>query len=402
MPSRNSASRLVATALRRGVGPGVPAPGLLRMHPQARRQSSGAYVWPAVEADALANCERSNASWSERLLLHRPRAIGNKAPDRHVGLNKQILKCGDGDELRGVIERYASKFNPVNVATALRKVLAMKQAGMLPRDAADRAVKILEDRAAKTLDDFKPQDLATTAWAFAKMKNKPGWLLLSALEDRVAATATEFNSQDVAMTLWAFAKIGARPRELVLRALLLRAEAIAANFNAQDIANTLWAVATFDITPAEGEGDGSGEQRSGLGGSRCAASRMLRELEARTAQVAEQFNAQNVTNTLGAYARMGVRPREDVLVALLRRAGEIVMSFNEQGVVNTLSALAAIGGDRGAEGEGEREGEGEGEGESGEALVRELVRQLVGRHADIQRSAAHSHLPDAMWKLNIR
>jgi hypothetical protein len=56
-----------------------------------------------------------------------------------------------------------------------------------------------------------------------------------------------------------------------------RAEALAGTFNAQDVANTLWAYATMGREPSAG---------------------MMRVLEERVEALAGKFKAQNVANTI--------------------------------------------------------------------------------------------------------
>ena len=63
-----------------------------------------------------------------------------------------------------------------------------------------------------------------------------------------------------------------------------RAGALAGTFNAQNVANTLWAYATMGREPGAG---------------------LMRVLEVRAEALAGTFIAQNVANTLWAYATMG-------------------------------------------------------------------------------------------------
>jgi hypothetical protein len=62
-----------------------------------------------------------------------------------------------------------------------------------------------------------------------------------------------------------------------------RAEALAGTFNAQNVANTLWAYATMGREPGAG---------------------VMRGLEGRAEALADTFKAQDVANTLWAYATM--------------------------------------------------------------------------------------------------
>ena len=67
----------------------------------------------------------------------------------------------------------------------------------------------------------------------------------------------------------------------------MRSEALAGTFNAQEVANTLWAYATMGREPGAG---------------------LMRELEGRAEAMTGTFNTQNVANTLWAYAMMGRGP----------------------------------------------------------------------------------------------
>ena len=64
----------------------------------------------------------------------------------------------------------------------------------------------------------------------------------------------------------------------------MRAEALAGTFNAQDVANTLWAYATMGRAPG---------------------AEVMRELEGLAQALAGTFKAQEVANTLWAYGRWG-------------------------------------------------------------------------------------------------
>ena len=75
--------------------------------------------------------------------------------------------------------------------------------------------------------------------------------------------------------------------------------------NAQDVANTLWAYATMGREPGAG---------------------VMRGLEGRAEAVAGTFNAQDVANTLWAYATMGREPGAGVMRGLEGRAEAVAGS----------------------------------------------------------------------------
>ena len=63
--------------------------------------------------------------------------------------------------------------------------------------------KVIERRVA----EFNAQDLANTAWAFAKACHEDA-LLFAALARASARRLDDFNPQDLVNTAWAFAKLG--------------------------------------------------------------------------------------------------------------------------------------------------------------------------------------------------
>ena len=76
---------------------------------------------------------------------------------------------------------------------------------------------------------------------------------LLALEEATLRTINVFGAQGLANTLHTMAKTHYRPRDpSLVPALEVRAEALAGTFNAQDVANTLWAYATMGREPGAG------------------------------------------------------------------------------------------------------------------------------------------------------
>ena len=110
---------------------------------------------------------------------------------------------------------------------------------------------------------------------------------LQALEEAALRTVKVFGTQ-LSNTLHIMAKMRYSPwDQSLVPKLEERAGALAASFNAQNLANTLWAYATMGRAPGTG---------------------VMRELEGRAEAVAGSFNAQDVANTLWAYATMGREP----------------------------------------------------------------------------------------------
>ena len=84
---------------------------------------------------------------------------------------------------------------------------------------------------------------------------------------------------------------------------------MAGTFKAQDVANTLWAYATMGREPGAG---------------------MMRVLEGRAEALAGTFKAQEVANTLWAYATMGRAPGAGMMRELEGRAEALAGTFNAQ------------------------------------------------------------------------
>jgi hypothetical protein len=71
--------------------------------------------------------------------------------------------------------------------------------------------------------------------------------MMGQLERRTEVISEEFNPQEVANTLWAFATMGKQPGERMIAQLERRAEAISGEFIPQEVGNTLWASRSFFI-----------------------------------------------------------------------------------------------------------------------------------------------------------
>ena len=96
--------------------------------------------------------------------------------------------------------------------------------------------------AERRLSEFRTQNIASTAWAFATMK-EPHEKLFAALARAAERGLSEFNGQDIANIAWAFATAD-RWDEKLFAALARAAEPRLSGFTAQELANTAWAFAT--------------------------------------------------------------------------------------------------------------------------------------------------------------
>jgi hypothetical protein len=79
--------------------------------------------------------------------------------------------------------------------------------------------------------------------------------------------------------------------------------------HAQDVANTIWAYATMGLLPHDD---------------------LVAGLKGRTLAVVRDFNGQDVANTFWAFAKLGVYPGEQLLDALSDQALQTVQYLNSQ------------------------------------------------------------------------
>ena len=95
------------------------------------------------------------------------------------------------------------------------------------------------------LRDFKPQELANTAWAFAKADRAAPTLFDAIAREAVRGGLRDFKPQELSMTAsWAFATAG-HAAPVLLDAIATQAVRRGLReFNAQDLANVAWAFAT--------------------------------------------------------------------------------------------------------------------------------------------------------------
>ena len=171
----------------------------------------------------------------------------------------------------------------------------------------------------RRLDDFNPQGLSITAWAFAKAG-------ISALDifEAISAEALRqglggFKEQELSNTTWAFATAGISALDLFEA---ISAEALRkglGGFNPQGLSNTAWAFATAGISALDlFEAISAEALRRGLGG----------------------FNPQNLSNTAWAFATAGISALDlfEVISAEALRRG--LGGFNPQDLSNTAWAFA--------------------------------------------------------------
>jgi len=132
-----------------------------------------------------------------------------------------------------------------------------------------------------------------------------------------------FGARQCANTLHTLAKTRRRPPYAdMLRALEAQALVVRGDFNAQNIANTLWAFATLGFRPSKA---------------------LLVGLTEQTVAVQGDFKAQEISNTLWAFATLGLQPSEELMAGTMKQAVAVQGDFNPQNIANTLWAFATLG-----------------------------------------------------------
>ncbi len=81
----------------------------------------------------------------------------------------------------------------------------------IPPKALAQELQTLEESAMQNMQDFGPQQIASTLHIMAKQRYKARGHLLLALERRAEAISGEFKPQEFANMLWAFATMGTKP-----------------------------------------------------------------------------------------------------------------------------------------------------------------------------------------------
>ncbi|XRB17362.1 RAP domain-containing protein [Pseudoscourfieldia marina] len=199
-------------------------------------------------------------------------------------LTSRIVNAQSDGALADFVEQHVGKFDEIHVSTAankLAKLTARRHTITLSKSQRDSVLLLLEERlhdferisarpvanllwscaklgyddgnhsmvhylsdqVPRVVDDFNPQTLANTVWAWATMRHQPSSNTLAALEHRMLACVDDFKPQELANTVWAWATMRHQPSDKVLGALERRMLACVDDFNSQALANTVWAVA---------------------------------------------------------------------------------------------------------------------------------------------------------------
>ena len=220
----------------------------------------------------------------------------------------------------------------------------MHRQGRMPRDwraERDARVEELEIITRRLLKTFEVQNLSNFAWSCAVLGYRPRGDLLSLVADEMEQKVDEFYPQALTNTLWAYTTLrhprGVKLAETLAPAMLAnmpkdgveltRAEgANDGQFSTQAVSNALWTYASLGVNPGE---------------------KLLDGLASWVANNADTFKAQELSNSAWSYAQLSHHPGDAVLVALERCLLERREEYTTQALANTSIGLAYFGGSEG-------------------------------------------------------
>ena len=111
-------------------------------------------------------------------------------------------------------------------------------------------------------------------------------------------------------------------------ALAQRAEDIVSEFNAQNIANTIWAFASLNWIPSH---------------HRARFEKLLDSLALRAERIAGDFNAQNLANFIWSFSQFRIAPDVELMETMEERALQLMTSIPPSLLSNLMLSLAALG-----------------------------------------------------------
>ncbi|KAJ1450646.1 hypothetical protein M885DRAFT_42822 [Pelagophyceae sp. CCMP2097] len=170
--------------------------------------------------------------------------------ERAIALNKELITLETPQELLTLFDESQQFYDAVNLATSLHRLGAMNsgklrptewlgpQTALLLQDLVDAAAKSITSDEAK----WPPRLIANACWGVAKMGRVKSSALFGAVAVAAPCKIAEFKPQELANTVWAFAKVGSKSPALFDAVSAESVRQIGA-FKAQELANTVWAFA---------------------------------------------------------------------------------------------------------------------------------------------------------------
>ena len=203
-----------------------------RGSPERPRGTTAAVCWTCGDPDHQArDCPKTGGS------ARGPRPTETKPRDpRNIAWSREIVEGrSTAASILALFERDGADFDSRSLATAAHRI--GKFGG--PRIRGDSRVALLSETCRKLMGDFNSQEMANTAWGFAKVGHVDD-KLFAAIANEAAHRISEFDGQNVANVLWAFAMTKTPAPQLFDAIEQDVPRRVLRDFKPREMANTLW------------------------------------------------------------------------------------------------------------------------------------------------------------------
>ncbi|ABO94106.1 predicted protein [Ostreococcus lucimarinus CCE9901] len=196
----------------------------------------------------------------------------------------------------------------------------------------------LEATTKRLLATFQIQNLSNFAWSCAVLKYKPRDDLLGLVADRMEQKVDEFYPQALTNTLWAYTVLkhprAQRLAEILAPVILsklpepdkelMQAEsATGGEFSTQTVSNALWTLSSLGVHPGY---------------------ELLDRLAIFVVKSSQNFKAQELSNSVWAFAQFAHHPGNEALRTFERSLLERREEYTTQALANTTIGLSVFGG----------------------------------------------------------
>lgn len=288
-------------------------------------------------------------------------------------LNRRIVRTEKLADLHSIVDRTSmSRFNKVNIATAINRLATLKKLSdgdtrsstedlsntlpqlvqratiLFPSMGSQAVANIIHGtgalkyydknllgaatKAKRAISKMKSQELATFSWGFAKAAQQQGSIhediafkdldnLVNAVCERALQIMYRLDAQNVSNLLWALATLGVEPNEDFLLGVYSQLLELLPTMNGLSYSSILWALAAMKV-----------EIPSWL-----ADALLLRVLD-----LSDTMSAQSIANVTWAFATLNERFDVDLRLAVERRAKQVLDEFKVQEMANFIWGLASM------------------------------------------------------------
>ena len=199
--------------------------------------------WSALGKLSASNAAalQRHASAFESLVQHTTQAVETSAQIRARelaniahGVAKSGRACSMDVLMQALAVSIRQRVSEANAQELANTAWAFAKAGQLDAQLSGALARAAERR----IDEFKAQEISNMAWAYATAGCSDA-LLFEALARAVEQHLESFSAQGIANTAWAFAKAG-HVNSHLFSAMAKVAQRTAHAFNATDLAHTVW------------------------------------------------------------------------------------------------------------------------------------------------------------------